>query len=170
MIATHRISALKRKTISVTHGVEAITKTSDWSEAVYLVNEYVRADQVLKDIIGEDFNIFPLVAEGPTDTQKSYPYIRYSSLPVLGQIWHIHTDVIRYYVGDKDYKRLGKILTRMKDILVIDDSTNPFPIKGGRFKIHSIEFLGGTNPSGPDQEEGIIERGLNIAIIYTVVS
>jgi hypothetical protein len=166
----HKVSALRQRTYSIAHGVDTKVAKDDFTEAVYIVNDYLRKDATLKALMGGEFQINPMVAEGPSPTKASVPYIRYIVLPATGQIWTIRTDVVRYYVGDKSFKLLGKILNRLQELLIVDDSKPPFPMKSDKFKIHSIEYLGGTNPTGPDQEEGVIERGLNIAIIYTVVS
>jgi hypothetical protein len=169
MNISHRIGALAQKTDTASYTIESKIHQDDFTEAAYLVNDYLKGDSSLKILMGGDFNIFPEVADGPAGA-PSYPYIRYSILPAIGQIWRIRTDVVRYYVGEKSFKTGGEILGRLQELLIIDDADLPFPMKNGKFKIHSIEFLGGSNPSGPDQEEGIIERGLNIAIIYTVLS
>lgn len=166
----HSIDALRKKVSSVSHSFDIKVAKDDFTEAVYILNDYLMSDAGLKQLMGGEFNIFPLVADGPSPTKASTPYIRYSSLPALGPIWQVRTEVVRYYVGDKSYKNLGRIVERLEELLIVDDSTAPFPLKNQKFKIQSIEFLGGTNPTGPDQEEGVMERGINIALIYTVLS
>lgn len=167
MKLAQKIDLLKLKSTTVSNSVSVLLKSSTVTEAVYIINEYIRSDPELRSILG-DFNIFPLVAEGPRDTDKSYPYIRYISVPVVAPLWQLQADFVRYYIGDKDYLRLAKITQRLRELLTIDDSTNPIPMKKGRFRIQSIDFLGGSNPTGPDQEEGMIERNLSITIIYNI--
>lgn len=165
-----RISAHTEKTRTRYTMVQVITTKPIYSEAVYMVNRYLMQDNELKTLMGGEFVIEPLVALGTGD-RPLVPYIRYASIPAMGPIWATRTDMVRYYVGHRTYAEAGKILERLQSLLIIDDSKEPLlPITDNRFRIQSIEFLGGINPSGPDQDEGVIERGISIALIYTVLS
>ncbi len=161
----HRISTTRRKTIKLAHGVTAKVYAFMPSEAVQVLNSYIASDPVLQGYFGGKVNIFPIVAEPYGEVMT--PYIRYTHMPVTYNPWYIRSDIVRYYVGDKSVKRIGQILDRLYELLVVDDSTiGPLPIESSPFSIRSIEFLGGTNPTGPDQENGVIERGHDFLIIY----
>jgi hypothetical protein len=168
-IVNNKVSALRKRTSTKSYSVEVKVNKPDFTEAVYILNDYLMSDAQLKNLMGGPFVIQPMVIDAPSGG-PSTPYIRYVSLPAIGPIWRVRADIVRYYIGSKSYKESGKIQERLKELLIVDDSLPPFPLKNDKFKIQSIDFLGGTAPTGPDQEEGVMERGVNVAIIYTVLS
>jgi len=167
-----RVSAVRQKTQTKTYELEVRVKDSDtiYSEAVFLVNDYLKSDSTLKQIMGNGFNIFPNVADEPIDGVKSFPYIRYMAVPGIGPIWRVRTDIIRYYVGDDNFMRAGKVMQRLIELFNIEESDDPLPINNGKWKVQSLAFLGGTQPTLPDQDNGVMERGVNVAMIYTQIS
>lgn len=145
------------------------------TEAVYLVNDYIKADTVLQDIFApKTINIFPIVADEPTSAENSFPYIRYVTVPIVfsSTNWRVRKDVVQYIVGDTSFEKVGKIVERLYDLLNTDDNLDiaHLPLKDENYKIMSVMVTTGTNTAGPDQEEGVIERGLNVLIIYTKLS
>lgn len=161
-----RVSSSLRKTNSISHSLAVILDKPLFNEAVYMLNEYIMSDSTMKQLMGGDFVIEPIVAFG-SEEKPLVPYIRYTSIPAIGPIWTVRTDIVRYYVGHRTYAEAGKLLERLQELLIVDDSGEILPFKSDKFRVQSIDFLGGINPSGPDQESGVIERGLSIALIYT---
>ena len=143
------------------------------SEAVYLLNDYLKNDDVLKSYFyPKQLNLYPMIADEPLDGEPSYPYIRYRTVPSQGTFWKIRMDFVTYYVGDKSYAKSGKIMQRLWELCNIDDSllNNPLPLKDEKFKIQSVMFVSGNAPIGPSQDNGIIERGITFAMVYVVLS
>lgn len=165
-----RVSVVKQKTSTRSYAIETRLIQNQYSEAVFLVNDYLKQDNTLQSFLGEDFNIFPNVAEEPTNGNKSYPYIRYIIVPGIGPFWRVRTDIIRYYVGDNSFLRAGKILQRLIELINIEESDSSLPLKTDIWKVQSLNFLGGTQPTPPDQDNGVVERGINVAIIYTQIN
>jgi hypothetical protein len=142
------------------------------SEAVYLLNDYIKADSVLQNLfMPKSLNIYPVIADEPLDGEPSIPYIRYRTVPSQGSNFRIKMDFVTYYIGDKNYAKAGKIMQRLWEICNMDDSIkNPLPFVDEKFKISSCMFVSGNAPTGPTQENGVIERGITFAIVYTVLS
>lgn len=156
---------------TIGHGLDVKMERTK-SEAVYLLNDYIKADPILKDIWApRKVNIFPMIADEPIGGQKSYPYIRYRTVPSQGSTFRIRVDFVTYYVGDNNYFRTGQVFERLWEICNMDDAPGmgPLPIKNRKFKIQSVMFVSGSAPNGPDQENGIIERGITFAVTYTVL-
>lgn len=139
-------------------------------EAIYLLNDYIKQDATIQNLFSPlTVNIYPIIADEPVDGTTSYPYIRYRTVPSQGTHYRVRMDFVTYYIGDKSYATTGKIMERMWEILNMDDANSPIPIKDDKFKIHSSMFVSGTAPTGPDQENGVIERGITFAVVYTVL-
>lgn len=142
------------------------------SEAVYLLNDYIKSDsQMISLFMPKSLNIYPMIADEPLDGEPSYPYIRYRTVPSQGTNFRIRMDFVTYYIGDKSYARSGKIMQRLWELCNMDDSiVNPLPMADTKFKISSSMFVSGGAPTGPTQENGVIERSITFAIVYTVLS
>ncbi len=160
---SHGVRTSKTKALTTSHNIGARISGFVPSEAVQVVNKYLMDDTDMKALMGGDFNIYPLVA-------SETPYIRYVWLPVNSGLLYLREDIVRYYVGHTDIKKLGEITEKIKELLIIDDSyPGTLPLSGGRFFIQSIQFLGGNPPSGPDQDNGVVEANINFALIYTII-
>lgn len=165
----NRVSAVKKKTQTLAVGLETRVVHNAYTEAVFLLNDYLKRDTTLKSIMGDGFNIFPNVADEPIDGTNSFPYIRYIAIPGIGPFWRVRTDIIRYYVGDNSFVRAGRIMQRLIELINIEESDSSLPLKSSKWKVQSLNFLGGTQPTIPDQDNGVMERGINVAIIYTQI-
>jgi len=168
---TYKWDAIRQKTLTTSTSIETRLGTTDYTEAVYILNNYIKEDAKLQTLLGGVFNIYPVVAEEPVGDTPSYPYIRYTTIPGVGPFWQVRTDIVRYMVGDTSYKRQGQILQRLIELTNIEESESPMAtLKNDKYRIKSLLFLGGTNTTGPDQDNGLFERGINAEMIYLVIS
>lgn len=143
------------------------------SEAVYLLNDYIKNDEALKTMFSpKQLNLYPMIADEPLDGEPSFPYIRYRTVPSQGTFYKIRMDFVTYYIGDKNYAKAGKIMQRVWELCNMDDSVlnNQLPLRDDKFKVSSVMFVSGNAPNGPSQENGMIERGITFALVYTVLS
>lgn len=142
-------------------------------EAIYLLNDYIKADSGLKTLFApKKVNTFPVIADEPLKNEKSYPYIRYRVIPGQGSNFRINMDMVQYIVGDPSFAKAGKILQRLREILNMDNSPSAglLPLKDDKFKIQSVMFVSGLAPTGPDQENGVMERGATFSVTYVTRS
>lgn len=141
--------------------------------AVFVLNKRISQDPIIKSIWHPAVvNIFPGLAEEPLGGEKSYPYIRYLSVPVISarNMW-VRRDVVQYFVGSKDIDLLQKVLERLIYILDSPDqvlSSWPANDVANQFKIQSTVVLGGTPQTLPSQDEGVWEQGISVSMIYTI--
>lgn len=167
---THRIQAGRQKTQTKSFQVTTRVEQETVAEAVYLLNDYIKADSTLQGLLGTDFNIYPLIADEPSSGSASYPYLRYTVIPGLGPFWRVRTDIVRYMVGDVQFQRAGQVVQRLMEIINVEESHPSLPLRSSKYKVQSLNVIGGVPPTTPDQENGVMERGLSVAMIYTEIS
>jgi hypothetical protein len=138
--------------------------------ATILVNDLIKNDIVIKRLFGGTSpNIFPGVAGEPIGG-KSYPYIRYLSVPVIQpNNMRIRRDVIQYWAGDTNIDNLTKIVERIIYLVDADDSNPNLPVTDstGTVKVMDLIFYSSGYPVLPSQDLGVWEQMVSCGVIYT---
>ena len=143
--------------------------------AIFVVNKKIEADPVMKRLFGNNpVNVYPGYADEPTDSRKSYPYIRYQYIPVpMRGLPYLRKDWCQYFVGDSDLTNVINMSERLIYLLNISELESlDLPAKDvdDKFKIMDILVHTGTMANVPSQDLGVWEQGVSFTIRYTILS
>jgi hypothetical protein len=142
--------------------------------AIFLVNRVIEQDAVLTQIFApKPVLVYPGYGDEAHDEMKSYPYIRYQSMPIpTRSLPYLRRDWCQYFVGDVDYTKVINAIERIIYVLNIAISEENLgwgvPDASGKFKIMDVLVHNATIPNIPSQDLGVWEQGIAFSMRYTV--
>lgn len=142
--------------------------------ALFIVNQVMENDAILRQIFApKSVLIYPGYGDEAHDAEKSYPYIRYQSMPIPQRSMpYIRRDWCQYFVGDVDYTKVVNAIERLIYVFNIQVSSEQlgwgFNDPSGKFKIQDIIVHNASVPNIPSQDLGVWEQGLAFSLRYTI--